>query len=188
MDLPALIQHYGYLVVFLGAFLEGETVLVLAGYAAHRGYLSLPAVIGVAFVGAVLGDQLYFFLGRHWGTPLVARLPHWRARADSVRNLLKRHDASFILSLRFLYGLRTVGAVVIGMSGIPPTRFVVFNVFGAMIWSMAVGVSGYLVGSMAALLIRDLSRYEEWVAAVIAAVSLTLWYVRRRFGAGRNGM
>jgi membrane protein DedA with SNARE-associated domain len=60
MAVESLIEEYGYIAVFVGAFLEGETVLVLAGFAAHRGHLDLPRVITMAMFAGWLGDQLYF--------------------------------------------------------------------------------------------------------------------------------
>lgn len=179
MDFSALVQQYGYAAVFVGAFLEGETVLILAGYAAHRGYLALPTVMGVAFVGSVLGDLVCYFLGRFWGAQLLSRAPHWHARADSFRELLHRHHVPLILSLRFLYGLRTVGAVVIGMSGISPWRFLVLDLFSATVWSISVGFAGYLLGSVAERVLRDLSQYEGWIAGAIALVGFVFWLVRR---------
>ena len=64
MSLETMIATYGYGAVLVGTFLEGETVVLLGGFAAHRGYLDLPWVIAVAFAGSLLGDQLYFYLGR----------------------------------------------------------------------------------------------------------------------------
>ena len=64
MTLQSLIDTYGYLAILVGTFFEGETILVLGGFAAYRGYLHLPWVIIAAFVGSLCGDQLFFFLGR----------------------------------------------------------------------------------------------------------------------------
>ena len=61
MDLQSIIENYGYAAIFIGTFLEGETVLVLAGMAAHRGYLVLTWVITAAFLGRLCGDQLFLF-------------------------------------------------------------------------------------------------------------------------------
>src|SRR5512139_3528228 len=75
MDVPQLIQQYGYAAVALGAFLEGETVLILAAASAHLGYLKLPAVLVAATVGAFVGDNVYFFAGRFYGPRLMQRFP-----------------------------------------------------------------------------------------------------------------
>ena len=63
MTIEYLIQTYGYVAILVGTFLEGETVLVLGGLAAHQGYLQLPGVMLAAFAGTLIGDQLFFFLG-----------------------------------------------------------------------------------------------------------------------------
>ena len=119
--MPQLVTDYGYLAVFVGTLLEGESILLLAAYAAHRGYLSLPAVVGVAFCGATLGDQIFFFSGRFFGHGLMQRLPLIRARAEKINALLLRYHAGLIVGIRFAYGLRIAGPVVIGMSEREPT-------------------------------------------------------------------
>lgn len=81
-----LIEQFGYPFLFLGTFLEGETILVIAGFLAHRMYLRLPWVIAVAFAGSLLGDQVAFFLGRHKGRGMLDRRPKWRARATRVES------------------------------------------------------------------------------------------------------
>ena len=75
MNLAGLLATYGYLAVAVGTFLEGETILLMAGFAAHCGYLDLSKVILVAFVAGFLGDQFYFFLGQRYGDRILARFP-----------------------------------------------------------------------------------------------------------------
>ena len=72
--LQAFIENYGYFAVFAGCFFEGETVLVLAGFAAHLGYLSLPWVAATAAAAGFCGDELFFTLGRHYGADLFRRV------------------------------------------------------------------------------------------------------------------
>jgi membrane protein DedA with SNARE-associated domain len=123
MTVSALVAQYGYAFVFAGALTEGESVLLAAGFAAHRGMLELDRVIAVAFVAGTLGDQFYFYLGRRHGQRLLARWPALQARAQRVRPLLERHPNAAIFSLRFLYGLRTAGPIALGMLGVSARRF-----------------------------------------------------------------
>src|SRR5688572_910679 len=106
MDLAALIQQYGYAAVFVGSVLEGETLLALAGVAAHRGYLSLHWVMAVAAAGAFLGDQLCFLIGRRFGGLVLARWPRFEAPIARADALLARRGAVLVIGLRFMYGLR----------------------------------------------------------------------------------
>lgn len=188
MDLSTLIQQYGTVMVFAGALLEGETALVLGGYAAQQGYLVLPGVMGAAFAGALLGDVTAYLLGRYWGDQLLIRVPHLHARADKARLLLHRHHVLFILSLRFLYGVRSVGTMVVGMSKIPPWRFVPLALIAAAAWSVAIGLLGYLLGGMAKQVVQGIPVYGSWAAAGLVVLGFTTWWVRRRFGAARAGL
>ena len=135
MSLTQLLSDYGYVAVFVGSLLEGETILLLAGFAAHQGYLSLPLTVGIAFVGGTLGDQIFYWLGRVAGKPLLDRLPNTTARVGRVNALLTRFDAPLIVGIRFMYGLRILGPIVIGTSSVPPWRFAIFNIIGAAMWA-----------------------------------------------------
>lgn len=182
-QLDILIQDYGYWVVLLGTFLEGETILVLAGFAAHQGYLQLPWVVVAAVAGTLAGDQLFFFLGRRHSAWLMTLRPRWASRLDRGRELVHRYQTPLLLGFRFLYGLRTVIPFAIGLSRIPAARFAAFNAAGALVWAVAVGTGGYLFGQAVELVIGDLKRYEA--AAMIAVLLLggtgwLLFGVRRR--------
>ena len=176
MSFTQLVTDYGYLAVFVGCFLEGETILVLAGFAAHQGPLSLPVVLAIAFVAGTLGDQVFFWIGRAWGPSLLVRFPGFDERARRVTELLHRYHAPVIAGIRFMYGLRIVGPIVIGGAGIAPWRFAVFNILGAAIWAPLVGGLGYLFGHTLESLLGDLERFEQFglVAIVIAAVAVAL--------------
>ena len=174
-----LISEYGYLAVFIGTFLEGETILILGGFAAFRGYLSLEWVIAVAIVGSVAGDQLAFLLGRTKGRSFVARRPRLEARLARVRAMLTRHELLVLLTFRFLYGLRNAIPIALGMSPIHLRRFVIFNVIGAVIWAFALGIGGYLFGRAFERLVGDIQRYELWAVAGLIAIGLLLYGLRR---------
>lgn len=75
MDFHQLIIDYGYLALFIGTFLEGETILVIAGFLAHSGYLELHWVILSAFLGTFAGDQTFFYLGRFKGIAFLEKRP-----------------------------------------------------------------------------------------------------------------
>lgn len=175
MTLDSLIENYGYLAVLVGTFLEGETILILAGFAAHRGYIHLDWVITAAFAGSLGGDQLFFFLGRRHSETFLKRRPLWESRVDKVQRLLDRFRTPLILAFRFLYGFRTVTPFVIGMSSIRFARFLFLNAVGALVWAVAFGMSGYLFGNALDLLIGNIKRYEIKLFGLIAAVGAIIW-------------
>ena len=172
-------SRWGYAIVFAWTFLEGETVLLMAGFAAHRGWLRLDGVVAAAFAGSLAGDQLLFHAGRRWGRRFLESRPRWSARADRVHALLERRRDLFVLGFRFLYGLRTVSPVVIGTGPISSARFLVLNALGAALWAFSFGAAGYLCGEALAVLVGEVRRYELAALGAMAAAGLAVWLVRR---------
>jgi len=154
--ISALIASYGYLAVFVGTLFEGETVLLAAGYAAQRGLLHWPVVIAIAIVGGTLGDQIAFMVGRWKGAFLIARFPSLAHRVPQVHRLLERHHVLLILVIRFLYGLRIAGPIIMGTTQVPFLRFAVLNFVGAILWALLVSGAGYYFGVV----------LETWIAHV----------------------
>jgi membrane protein DedA with SNARE-associated domain len=184
MDLQTIIETYGYAAILIGTFLEGETILVLAGLAAHQGYLALAWVILAAFLGSLGGDQLFFYLGRKHSQAVLDRRPAWKAKAEKVHKMMNRFETPMILSFRFLYGLRTVAPFVIGMSPVSAKKFILLNAAGALVWAAAVASGGYLFGHALEVFIGKLKAYEIYVIGGIAIVGILIWifhfYRRRR--------
>jgi len=185
LSIAEWVQSYGYVAVAVGAFLEGETVLLLAGAAASRGHLSMPGVIAVATVASFAGDQLFFQLGRFYGRSLLERLPSLQRGTTRARALLARHNIPVILSIRFLYGLRIAGPIAIGMSGVSWLRFLVFNLLGAIAWALVIAGVGYWSGHALARLFATLDVDEIWLFAALLVVSLSAWLWARLRKSGR---
>jgi membrane protein DedA with SNARE-associated domain len=179
MSLEALIATYGYPAIAIGTFFEGEIILVLAGFAAHRGYLNLLVVIVCAFLGTLCGDQFYFHLGRLKGTKFLDKRPQWKSRSARVFSLLHKHQLLLVLGFRFVYGLRTITPFLLGTSGISSFRFFIWNSLGACAWSILIGVSGYMFGHVFELLIGDIERYELYLFIALAMLGVIVWSIHR---------
>lgn len=181
--MEAYIEHFGYLAILIGTFLEGETILVLGGFAAHRGYLNLPVVICVAFFGTVIGDQLFYYLGRKHSSAILERRPGWRPKIERARRLIETHKILIILSFRFIYGLRTVTPFTLGLADISPKIFVPLNIFGACVWAVVVGSAGYYFGHALEVFFGHLKQYELLIMVGIVLVGAVVWlrhYKKRR--------
>lgn len=170
--MEALILHYGYTALFVGTFLEGETILIIAGYLAQEGMLDLPWVIIAAFLGSFAGDQSFFFIGRYKGMGFLAQRPAWQGKTEKAFALLTRHQIPIILGFRFLYGIRNVTPFVIGSTGLHPLRFFVLNFIGAAVWAIAFGSMGYHLGTFVEVVLRDVAKYEMLVLAGLFAALL----------------
>ncbi|MCX5907742.1 MAG: DedA family protein [Deltaproteobacteria bacterium] len=178
MTLEAIIGTYGYLVLLVGTFFEGETVLVLAGFAAHLGYLRLPWVIAVAFAGTLCIDQFFFYLGRRhrWHIQaFLAKHPRWLNRAMRVQRLVETYRTPLVLGFRFLYGLRSIAPFVIGTGRIPARTFLLLNIVSALAWATAVGTAGFLFGHLLTSLLGDIKRIQGLIMALVAVAGVLIW-------------
>jgi membrane protein DedA with SNARE-associated domain len=183
MTLPEFVERYGYAAVLVGTFFEGETILVMAGYAAHTGRLSLPWVMVAAFIGSLVGDQTAFFLGHHYGHRLLARFPRLRPGVERAGGLLRRVQAPLLLGFRFVYGIRVATPVAAALAHVPLARFVILNALGAALWSVVVSLAGYAFGQGLSRLFEHEKSVEHVVLAALAALGLGLFVfhlVRRR--------
>jgi membrane protein DedA with SNARE-associated domain len=179
MDLPGLIDTYGYWAVLIGAFLEGETILALAGLAAYRGYLDFYTVVVVAMIAGFAGDQFYFFLGRYKGAKILARFPNMEERAHKFDALLARWHAPLIVCIRFMYGFRILGPIMLGMGRVPAWKFVVYNFIGAAIWAPLIAGLGYLFGSALEAVLHDLKRVELWAFGTVIVIGVSAFAVHK---------
>lgn len=175
------IAHLGYLAVFVGALLEGESILALGGLAAEHGYLSFPVVVAIAVLGGFLGDQFFFFVGRHYGERVLARFPSVSGKVPRVQALLRRWDVVAVILIRFLYGLRIAGPIVIGSCGIAPWRLALFNFIGALIWAPLVAGIGYVAGQALGEWVGRMRHMEILLLmAVVLAVTAGCFVVQWR--------
>jgi membrane protein DedA with SNARE-associated domain len=180
-----LIKQYGLVILFIGALTEGETILVMAGFLAHQGYFHLSSVILAAFLGTLLADQFFYYLGYVKGFSLLEKRARWKKKYDRVTALLTRYQTPVIIGFRFLYGLRTITPFVIGLSKVKPARFLVLNAIGALVWASTVGFLGYSLGNVLELYLEKIRSYEIWILGVIATAGFLAWLIHFR-GGGRS--
>lgn len=175
MDLQQLVIDYGYLALFIGTFLEGETILVIAGFLASRDYLELPWVVASAFLGTFAGDQTFFYLGRYKGIAFLEKRPVWQSKTGKVFDMLARHQIKVVLGFRFLYGIRNVTPFVIGASRMSPVKFFVLNFLGALVWAISVGYLGFQFGHIAEQFMGQIKKYEIYILGALVLGGLFLF-------------
>ena len=183
-----LIEHYGLIAVFLGCVAEGESAAILGGFFAHQNVFALWHVFLAAFAGAFAGDTMFFILGRSFADhPYVVR---FRRRPGFRRayRLLRTHPNIFVLSNRYIYGLRLVGGVAAGLSNIAAPRFVILNAISSAVWAVLFGTLGYAFGLGAEHIVgQTLARHERLVTArAIGAVVIAVAVFVSRHGAKRE--
>ena len=180
MSPEALLERFGYLAVFLGTFLEGEAILVIAGFFAERGRLGVVAVTLIGFLGAYLGHLFWFWLGRRHGVRLLDRYPRMQRHFGNSIRMFERYGVAAIIVTQWLYGLRITCAVVVGISKISLLKFLIYEAISCMIWAVGVTALGYYFGAAVQTLLGRYEHAEKWGLLVIVLVAITLWLWHRR--------
>lgn len=179
MPIEHLIIQYGYLALFAGTFFEGETALILGGFAAHQGYLDLTRVIALSFIAGILGDHTFFCIGRCKGREFLEKRAGWAEKAEKVNRLLEQHQKKVMLSSRFLYGLRIVTPFVIGMTKVRYATYFLFDAIGAALWATLFALSGFYFGHSLEILLKDVKRYEQAGFVALAAGGIIFFILKK---------
>jgi membrane protein DedA with SNARE-associated domain len=170
--LENLVVHYGYLAVFVGTFLEGETILTVAGFLAAQGYMDLPFVIIFGFIGSLMGDQFFFYLGRRHGGWILKKSPRLHGHVKRVHNLFDKGGFLWLIGFRFVYGLRMITPIVLGTSEMSNRYFFMLNMAGAALWSVVVALLGFFIGNTIQIFFHEAKHYELLIAGIILGVFL----------------
>jgi membrane protein DedA with SNARE-associated domain len=192
MDVRELLLTYGPIIVFIWTFFEGETVLLVAGFLAQQGYMSLGLAMLAAACGSMLGDQLYFWVGRKFGQQILEWRPGWRVTIDRALRLLVRYQNLFILSFRFVYVVRNIASFSIGLAGVTFRRFALLNGIAAAVWALSFGFGGYYFGKTMELLLGRVRAVEFYAIGALFGLAL-LGFIgrqiikRRRATRGAHG-
>lgn len=176
--LEHLLENYGYLATGIGCLLEGETILLVAAFLAHKGYLQLQWVIAVAALGSFLGDILTYFLGQWKTEAIVRKFSTIRRNLPKAQKYLERHGVLAIFLMRFSYGLRATTGIVYGMVGMPAPKFIFLAAISCAFWAIIIGFAGYFFGQAAEKLLSHIAHYEKVIAAILLLVGFVFWIVR----------
>ncbi|MDZ7759825.1 MAG: DedA family protein [Desulfovermiculus sp.] len=175
MVFEELINQFGYAALSLGTILEGEAALIIGGILAKQGYLTLTWVMAVACVTTLACDQFFFFLGRTQGVKALNKWPHLKYKTHRITQLVKRHHLWMAVFFRFVYGLRSITPLTIGLCRIPPGRFLVLNIIGIMLWVLTLSWLGYIFGHTLQEIMNSFHHWEIWVGSFLAGIGGLGW-------------
>lgn len=182
MSLETVIIHFGYPALIIGLLLEGETFLVLGAFMAHRGYLNLPSVILIGLFVTFASDQFFFWMGRTQGNKFLEKRPSWEPHVERAKKLLGKNTTLLFIGVRFMYGLRTALAFVIGMARFDPKKFALLNFLGSFLWAMAFGLAGHFIGQVMTWIFEDVKEHELMITLGIFIIGGCVWLYRRQAG------
>lgn len=170
MSIDHLIATYGLLAVFVGITIQGETIVFIGGMLAHRGDFSFPMLVCVAILGNLFSDNLFFNVGRQFGSPLIKRLPAVQKRVGKVKTMFNKHPFLIVLCFRFMVGFRITAPCVIGMTGYSRVKYVLMDLVSSTCWAVTYAGLGYAFGKVIYHLFDDAGKYELPIVVIIAVI------------------
>jgi membrane protein DedA with SNARE-associated domain len=167
--------------LFVGFVVPGETAAVFGGVAASVGHASLPIMIVVVVVAAILGDSVGYAVGRHFGSRLLASrlLRNRRERLDGARTFLARRGGLAVFLGRFVAFFRAMMPALAGTAEMPYPRFLAYNAAGGVVWGVGAVLLGYLAGNSYAAIERTVGRGVAIAIAIVLVIAVIVWRVRR---------
>lgn len=167
--------------LLIGLFLPGDTLLFTAGFFAANGNLPLFWVIVVIFIAAIIGDNVGYYVGQKSGPRIFKKkegLFFRKEYAERATRFYHRHGGQTILLARFIPYVRTLAPIVAGIANMYRPKFIIYNVLGALLWTITFVLFGYWLGVELA---EEIEKYlvPAFIAGLLFAFSPTIFYFIR---------
>lgn len=166
-----ILKDYGYVLVFIGTIIAGETVILAAAFLAFLGFFNIFIVIAISVVGTIISDNLWYLIGLK-GHKFIDR---WMERLcipqgghNFIQKHFNNHYGKFLIMSKFIYGTRTAALVVSGHQKVNYRKFLLFNLFSIGIWIIVIIVLGYLIGFSWSRLEQYTSYAHYWILGLLA--------------------
>ncbi len=179
VDFKQYLETYGYIAILIGTFLEGETIVIVAGFLAQKGYFYPPYIALCAFTGSFISDQLMFCLGRYKGKAALNYFPRLKKNVRRASVLIRNYETALILGFRFIYGVRNVTPILLGAGKVSHLKFFTLNFIGGAIWAASFTAGGFYFGEIFSHIVEKYG-VLGMVAFLLVIGGLTFFYLWRR--------
>ncbi len=175
-ELLTSISTYGYIFLFLYSIGGGFFAIVAAGALSYAGKMDITTSIIVAAIANYIGDMLLFYLARYNKKPLLPYMRKHRRKFALSHILIKKYGSFIIFIQKFIYGVKTLVPIAIGLTKYSFFKFGVLNVFASIIWALFFGILSYKGGEY---IINFFSKLKDnpWIAPLILLSVLTIAWI-----------
>jgi membrane protein DedA with SNARE-associated domain len=175
--LEEIIKDWGYLALFLYSFGGGFVGLVLAGVLSYAGDLNIVISIIVAGTSNFIGDQFLFYMARTNKAYARDTMKKYGRKVALAHLLMRRYGSPVVFLQKYIYGIKTLIPLAMGLTKYSFKKFTVYNIFAAAIWAVVVGYSSYLMGEVVLTYAEEYKYYG--VAVILSIVFGATYYFRK---------
>ena len=160
------LETYGYIGLFLYSLGGGFVALIAAGVLSFMGKMDLSLSILIAFVANAIGDVMLFYMARYQKSMMMEGLRKHRRKLALSHVMMKKYGSWIILFQKFVYGIKTLIPIAIGLTKYDFKRFAVLNVLSAGVWALTFGLGSYYSGN-ALVKFAEIVSDKPWIAPII---------------------
>ncbi len=163
------LETYGYIGLFLYSLGGGFVALLGAGVLSYMGKMDLATSMAIAFVANAIGDILLVYLARYQKSMMMEGVSKHRRKLALAHIYMKKYGSWIILIQKFIYGIKTLIPIAIGLTKYDFKKFIVLNIGSSAIWVFIVGFGSYYSGSILVKLAESIGN-KPWIAPIILVV------------------
>ncbi|MGB2552619.1 DedA family protein [Campylobacter sp. MOP51] len=175
-DMLTSLSTYGYIVLFLYSLGGGMVAIIAAGVLSYAGKMDLSVSIVVATAANTIGDMMLFYVGRYNKQAVMPYLANHKRKLAYSHILMKRHGDKVIFMQKFVYGIKTLVPIAIGLTKYPVVKFGVLNLLASIVWAIALGVGSFYMGEI----FMNIGSYfgsHGWIMPIVMFVLLgSIWF------------
>lgn len=172
------LETYGYIVLFLYSLGGGFVALMGAGVLSYTGHMDLSSSILIAFVANFIGDVMLFYMGRYNKKDVMAYLHKHKRKLALSHILMKKHGSWVIFLQKYVYGIKTLIPLAVGLTKYDLKKFIILNFFASAIWAVVIGVASYMAGEVIKSAYEVIAE-RPYIAPLIllSIVGIIWWYL-----------
>ncbi len=174
--LMALFSEYGLWIVFLGMIVEGTAVILLSGVLCHLGVIPCEETLIVAILGAIVGDQMWFYIGKNYAHRVLSKFPLLKNRVDDLKKKAETKAKWLAMSSRFIYGGAIAIPLVLGIQHYEHKKFTLFDTIGISLASIVGLTIGYMLSSSLKKVTSEITQIEHFMLLLVIIVAIMSLY------------
>lgn len=174
-DILTSLSTYGYILLFAYSFGGGMIAIIAAGVLSYAGKMDLSASIAIAAIANTLGSALLFSMGRYNKKALLPYIKAHRRKLALSHVLMKRYGDKIIFIQKFIYGLKTLVPMTIGITKYPLVKFHVINTVSAILWAVILGLTSYQAGEILMQIASYFSDNPYMAPVILLTILGLLW-------------
>lgn len=178
-QITPLVSEYGLIIIFVGMIFEGTAMILITGFLCYVGIFSLHEAWIVAFLGAVTGDHIWFYLGRSYGKKIINRFPVFQTKFTQTLSRIKSKADFVALFERFIYGGGIIFPLTLGIENYSRKRYLIFDLIGDSIWALVGLGLGYYFSNGIEMVFGKIEMLEHFLLLATVIVGI-VWFFKRK--------